>query len=313
MKQLKIAIHESLAHYSPGGVGWYEGLQYLGHDPYILESQHSMNAYELPESPDLLVLMDMSPGIVEDAHIFKKDHPNTRIIVNFFGYKDYYLQLKDIVELWVEPVMKHDYMEEVFARNNLPLLLLPLGATRSTYHKTTTESDKLYDVSFVGGFGNRGHGHRDQDVYLYPVIDAGYKGFYGGFSYNGINYPNVSYAYLNTVYNQTKVNLSFHYDHQKRELDDREVHRLDFNSRVYEIALSNNFQISDHPEIVNAFEGTVPYVEKADWLNAIDYYLSKPDLRGELSSKAHEVCMRKHTWDIRMKEFLQKINLYEQD
>jgi len=303
MKSLKVAIYESLDHFVPGGVGWYEGLENLGHEPYILEFKYDLNAYELPESPDLLVIMGITPEMLIPVLTFKDKHPSTKIIVNFSGFKDYFLRLKGVVDLWIEPFMKHEYVKKKFEENGLPVAFLPLAATQSIYYKTVNEFSKTYDVSFVGGFGGQGHGYRYQDVYLFPVIDRGYKGFFGGFYYKGINYPTVKYSFLNEVYNATKVNLNFHYDQQKREQLDQEGFKLDFNTRVYEIALSNNFQISDHPEVLNVFDGAIPYISKEDWIDAIDFYLDKPDLRAELALRANQICLEKHTWKQRMIEF----------
>lgn len=308
MSSLKVAIYESLDHFVPGGVGWYEGLENLGHDPYILEFKHDLNAYQLPESPDFLVVMGITPEMLVPLLTFKDKHPTTKIIVNFFGFRDYFLRLKDVVDLWVEPFMKHEYVRKRFEENDLPLLFLPLGATESIYHKITDEFRKSYDVSFVGGFGGRGHGYRGEDTYLFPVIDKQYKGFFGGFEYKGISYPTVKYSFLNEVYNSTRVNLNFHYEQQKKQDPNQEAFKLDFNTRVYEIALSNNFQISDHPEVLNVFNGAIPYITKEDWLDAIEYYLNKPELRQELALKANKICLEKHTWKQRMVDFLKHVS-----
>ena len=70
MRQLQIAIYESLDHFIPTGLGWYEGFLNLGHDPSILQSNMgTINDYEI-ESPDLLVIMDKVS--IDDLKKFKE-------------------------------------------------------------------------------------------------------------------------------------------------------------------------------------------------------------------------------------------------
>lgn len=302
MKPLQISIYESLNHFIPTGLGWYEGFQNLGHDPNILQSQYNLNDFDI-NPPDLLVLLDNFS--VEDIIKFKEENPNTKIVIVFFEFKEFYLQLKGIVDSWILISMNHISMEKKFKQENLPLMFIPLAASKNKFFKR--ELSKKYDVSFIGQFGATGHGYRGQDKFLFPVIDKGYKGYYAGFSYNNQTYPPVHHDLINTVYNETKVNLNFHYNYQKEQNVNDFLSRLDFNGRVYEIALSGNFQICDHPKTVDIFNNTIPYTKSSDWLNVIDYYLSNDKLAKELALEAQNICLKNHTWDSRMKTLIDNL------
>lgn len=302
MKSLQIAIYESLNHFTPTGLGWYEGFKNLGHDPSILQSQYNINDFNI-NSPDLLILLDKFK--IQDLIKFKQENPKTKIVVVFFGFQDYFLQIKDIVDLWVETVIQHSSVEEKFKQKNLPLLLIPLAASKNKFYKK--ELSKKYDVSFIGQFGVTGHGYREQDKFLFPVIDKEYKGYYAGFSYNNITYPSIHHDLINGIYNETKINLNFHYTYQKEQNINDLLTRLDFNGRVYEIALSGNFQICDHPKTLDIFNNTIPYIKSLNWLDTIDYYLSNDKLANELALEAQNICFKYHTWDNRMQTLINNL------
>jgi len=298
---MKIVVTETFQHFLPTGNGWIEGLQQLGHETFGLQSHiYSINA--INEEMDIVVFMGMHTVKLDDIIKFKDKYPNTKLVAVCYGFEEYYLTLKPYIDLWVEHNYKHDLVDNMFKQEGMKLVHIPLGSSLTKFGPVDTIKD--YDVSFIGQFGDRGHGYREQDYYLDPVLNLNLKGIYSGF----YNYTHIISDQLNSAYNLSKVNLNFHYPSQKVQTN-LQSDSIDFNSRVFDIALSGNFQLCDHPYVGELFEDGVKHTSKEDWIDTLQYYLNNETARLEMAEKAYKICLEKHTWKSRMNDFINYINL----
>lgn len=294
---MKILVTETFLHPMPNGKGWLEGINQLGHEGYALQS-HLYTINQIDEAMDVIVFMGMHTVNLEHIADYKTRFPATKMVAVCYGFDESYLNLTPYIDLWVEHNYKHDIVDTMFQQNNMKLVHLPLASSTEMFSKLNTP--KTYDVSFVGNFG---HGYREQDIYLDPIIKLGVSGFYSGF----YDYPTVLPQQLNSIYNNSKVNLNFHYQHQKTQ-SDKQSDSIDFNSRIFDIALSGNFQLCDHPYTSLVFEDGVKYTSKEDWMDAFNHYLHNENDRLDMAQKAQTICLQKHTWKARMEEFINHIN-----
>tara|TARA_Y100000592_G_scaffold14601_1_gene21002 strand:+ start:12313 stop:13260 length:948 start_codon:yes stop_codon:yes gene_type:complete len=298
----KILICEKFDHFVPTGNGWAQGLFENGHEVYkLVYPDPTYNLSHLEEELDLVVLVGGIPtdeSFFTDLHDFKNKYPHCIVAsITDASPLPHYIDVNDYVDFWFCSTMSHDLAEEDFRKElDKSLYFIPLAADTSIFYNT--DDALTYDFSFIGQFGEYGgHGYRHQDFYLYPFLkDKSLKSFCSGFGYEGTHYNNIAYKNLNSIYNKTKINLNFHYNHQKGEDG-----RFDFNTRVYDIAIAGNFQFSDHPKAKDIFGDSIPVVSKDDWVDAFYFYLNNPDERFSLSTKAQKICSDNHTWSARMK------------
>jgi len=305
---MQIVVYEPFQHFIPTGRGWSNGFKKLGHQSFELPStQYSI--LELDQDVDILVLFAPDKSIVPDILQFKKEHPLCKIVFVCLGYKDWYAQIESCVSLWVEHTFKHDMSREQFEKRGLKFACIPLAADSTLFFPmANAKMFDIRDVSFVGQFGMTGHGDRDEQYYLYPVIDKYSHSFFGGFTYKGNRYPNIPHSSLNNLYNTTKINLNFHYPYQKDETPQTISSYLDFNGRVFEIAFSGNFQLCDHAHVKDiGFETAIPIGDKTNWLDMIEHYLKNDDLRMKCAAEARSIALNKHTWECRMEDVIKNL------
>ena len=296
---MQIIIYESFQHFIPTGKGWSSGFRKLGHQCYELPSI-TYSILDLDQDVDLLVLFDPNATRINDILEFKKIHLKCKIIFLCSTYYEWYQKIEEYIDIWA--VVRHNNLklQELFEARKLKFVHIPLAANEDLFYPIPEK--KEFDVSFIGQLC---HGDRGENHYLFPVIDKKYKGFYSGFSYKNIQYPFYTHNSLNLVYNKTKVNLNFHYPHQKNKIQTDINTYLDFNGRVFEIALSGNFQLCDN-EYVNdiGFKDGVIIGNENNWLELIEYYLKNEDLRIKCASKAKETALQYHTWTKRMESVI---------
>lgn len=291
---MKFVVVESFTHHIPTGLGFIEGLTQLGHEAYALpNNQYNIN--QINELVDCLIFMGW-PN-VQEVIKFKQKWPQTKIIVVGFGWNNIVEELKDYVDVWIEHTLKHDLADEIYKQHDLILHHIPLGASSDRFKPLNIEQQ--YDLSFIGQFGGQGHGYRHEDIYLYPLMKKQLKGFYSGFD----GYPFVPHTQINEIYNSTKINVNFHYWNQKCQTDDLQT-RIDFNGRVFEIALAGGFQLCDHPFIKDYFGEGIATASPELWEEAFDFYLNNSDIRKEFIIKAQQTALENHTWKNRMKQLI---------
>jgi hypothetical protein len=296
-------IYEPFQHFIPTGEGWASGLEDLGWNIYRLpETEYRLS--EVNEPLDLIIIHDMDLQKSKDICEYKSRYPEVKIAVLISTYDPLFYSIRNHVNFWFNLSVQNTYLSNSYNEKGMPFSCVSLAA--HTKYSFPINCSKEYDVSFIGQIGQQGHGYREEDKYLFPVIDRGYRGIFGGFSYNGIQYVNQHYSKLNEIYNKTKVNLNFHYTNQKSESDDP-MSRLELNGRTFDIALSGNFQITDNPITKELFGDSIPVVSVNRWVETIDYYLTHEEERQQLSKKARDLALQFHTYVNRAKEILQKI------
>jgi hypothetical protein len=299
---MKVVVTETFLHHIPNGAGWIEGIEALGHTCYGLQS-HLYSINDIDEQVDVVVFMGMHTLTFEDVVKFKNRWPDTKLVAVCFGFDREYLKLKPYIDVWVEHTYKHDLADKLFLEVGMELKHLPLATSANLFTNKKIQ-DKVYDVSFVGTFGERGgHGYRDQDIYLDPILKLNPKGLFGGF----YNHPNIPAHQLKDVYSLSKINLNFHYTYQKIQTEDPST-CIDFNSRVFDIAIGKNFQLCDHPYVEELFDEGVKYSSKESWMDNYNYYLNNEEARLEMAEKAYQEVLKRHTWEVRMKEFINIID-----
>ena len=301
---MRAIIYEQFQHFIPTGEGWAKGLEDLGATVYRLPC-YQYRLVEVDEEVDLIITHVITPDIIEDLKTYKCTFPKVKIAVLCDYFRPHFETAKDIVDLWFELSIQHTHSKKQFDARNMPFGHVQLSAHVKNFHPTDTP--KIYEVSFVGQLT---HGYRGEDKYLYPVLDKGYKGIFGGgFTYRGITYPHIHHDNLNHIYNSTKVNINFHYPLHKMETENDLEYRMEVNGRVFEIALSGNFQISDNPLVKDFFEDSIPIVKENEWINRIDYYLAHEEERVQLAKKAHNICLNNHMYIHRVKKILGLLNM----
>lgn len=296
---MQIVIYEPFQHFVPTGRGWVEGFQGLNHTAFELPS-NDYSILDIDQELDMLVMFGPESTKASDINEFKRRHPSCKIVLVCFGYQPWYSQIKSSVSLWVEHTFKHDLAVEQFKSRGLKFANIPLAASRLKF--SPLPLTRQFDVSFVGSFA---HGSRDEEFFLYPAIDKGYSGFYSGFTYKGQSHPCIHHSNLNTIYGSTKVNLNFHYRDQKEQRPDDINYRLDFNGRVFEVAMGKNFQLCDLPFAKDYhFGDSMVCADKTNWMDTLEYYLKNEDKRMEKADQAYEIVKAHHTWENRMSDVI---------
>jgi hypothetical protein len=296
---MKAIVYEPFMHFIPTGEGWARGFEDLGWTVYRLPAfQYKIT--EVAEEVDLLIIHDLSSEVIEDLKTYKKTFPNTQVAILCDHWRPHFETAKDLVDLWFELSVVHTHSKKEFDVRGMRFGHVQLSAHKNDFFPTNVP--KIYDVSFVGQLT---HGYRGEDKYLHPVLDRNYHGvFGGGFTYKGRTYPHIGHDQLNHIYNNTKVNINFHYPLHKMERADDLEYRLEVNGRVFEIALSGNFQISDNPLVERFFGDSIPIVNENNWIEKIDYYISNPEERDILSKKAYYICVNNHMYSHRASKIL---------
>ena len=298
MDRLKILLCDTINHPTPILRGWYEGLLELGHEAMYLPIPQ-YNLLDVEEDFDLIIYPGISEKQIPDFESYKKRHPNTVIVGCKDDWVDAYTKLKGIVDYFVIPLDYTPSVVEAYRVNGFKAYNVPLAGNSRLFYK---ESDtKTYDASFIG---NLSHGYRGEDRFLYPILDK-YVYFLGGsISYNGKPAKFVPYELHNPIRNKTKVNLNFHVPYQKPNKG-HTPDRVDCNQSVFNIALSGNFQLCDHPLAAQYFDNNVVLGDESNWLDLFDYYLNNEQDREEKAHNAMLIAQRDHTWKVRMKQFLE--------
>lgn len=288
----KFIVAEAYDHLIPTGLGFLEGLNQLGHEVCpLVTSQHNLS--HIAKTVDCVILMGWPNH--EEVIQFKQKYPDTKVVVVCFGWNDVVDKLAGYVDAWVEHTYKHDLVDEIYKQHGQTLHHIPLGASSTRFFPLSTRLS--YELSFIGQFGKNGHGYRHEDVYLYPLMEKNLKGFYSGFH----NHPLVLHDALNQIYNETEININFHYWDQKCQTEDLQT-RIDFNGRVFEIALSGGFQLCDHPYANLYFGEGIVTATQDEWCDVFDFYKNNAEARLDMISKARETALQNHTWMHRMKQ-----------
>jgi hypothetical protein len=296
----KFLICDNLVHPTPILKGWAYGLMDLGYEVDFLPiPQYSI--LNTSDEYDVLIY-----PFIEEKHLsmfetYKNLHPNTKIIGCRDEWDPIYLKFRGLIDFFIgaldsTPTVIKDYKE-----NNYEFYNIPLAGNSNLFFKT--QEKKIYDSCFIGTLS---HGYRNEDKFLYPILNK-YNCFLGGMNYGKYNKGFIPYENHNTIRNQSKININFHCDYQilgKGKFLDRN----DCNQSVFNIALSGNFQLVDHPLAKQYFGDNVIVAGEDDWLDKFKYYLNHEQEREELANNAMVIAQKEHTWEKRMEQFINILN-----
>lgn len=144
----------------------------------------------------------------------------------------------------------------------------------------------------IANFGLKIWGDDDWNKYFkyYPQLKSAYKG------------DRLNFSDLNKLYQTTKININ---------LPNPQLYTT-FQQRVFEIAAAKGFQIVDYrSDIDNYFneDEIVTFKNINELREKIEYFLKYSEKRNSYIEKAYNKVKDKHTYETRMKEMLEKINL----
>ena len=305
----KIVLCDTIHHATPILLEWYYGLYDLGYDVlYLPIPDHSI--LEIDEEVDILIYAGIPDSVeyLKQFEQFKLKFPKCKIIGAGDSWRPNYINFKDIVDFFITTQHECPSLMESFKSNGFNLYSVPLAANHRLFFKIDTP--KLYDACFIG---NLSHGYRSEDKFLYPILDnERYTCILGGMTYGKYQNGFIPYQEHNVIRNATNINLNFHVPYQKPNRGEH-YDRVDLNQSVYNIALSGNFQLCDHPLVETLFDGNVVIGDENNWLELFEYYLHHPAEREAKAEKARQIAESSHTWLVRMQELMQIIKLHYLD
>jgi len=298
----KIILCDSTMHPTPILKGWCLGLLDLGHDASFLPiPQYSI--LDINEEVDILIYPFITENHIPQFETFKKRYPNTKIIGCRDQWDPSYFKLKGIVDFFVAALDDTPSLRKEYKENGFDLYNIPLAGNDKLFFKSNQE--KQFDACWIG---NLSHGYRSEDKFLYPILDK-YKCFLGGITYKEYKHGFIPYNTHNPIRNQSKINLSFHVPYQKPNRG-KFYDRVDCNQSVFNIALSGNFQLCDHPLVTDYFKGNVVLGNEDNWLELFEYYINNEKEREELAYNAMIIAKKEHTWKKRMEQFINILELH---
>jgi hypothetical protein len=296
-----IVLCDTIHHPTPILKEWSYGLDDLGHKTTYLPIPES-SLSQVDGECDILIYAGIPVEKLQEFEEFKKRYPNSIVIGATDHWKNGYEHFKGIVDFFIGCFESIPNVKKTFNDNGFDYHNVPLAANHKLFYKQNSE--KVYDSCFIGTFS---HGYRFEDKFLYPILDnPNYRNFLGGVNYNGYSNGFVPYHEHNNIRNQTKINLNFHVPYQKPNMGEP-IDRVDCNQSVFNIALSGNFQLCDHPLVVDYFKGNVVLGDETNWLELFEYYLNNDKEREELAYNAMIIAQNEHTWVSRMSNFIELI------
>jgi len=305
----KIVLCDTIHHATPILLEWYYGLQDLGYNvSYLPIPEHSI--LEIDEEVDILIYAGIPDSFeyLKQFEQFKSRFPKCKIIGAGDAWRDNYINFKDIVDFFITTQHECPSLMQSYESNGFKLYSVPLAANHRLFNKIDTP--KIYDACFIG---NLSHGYRGEDKFLYPILDnERYTCILGGMTYGKYQNGFIPYQEHNAIRNATRVNLNFHVPYQKPNRGEH-YDRVDLNQSVYNIALSGNFQLCDHPLVETLFDGNIVIGDETNWLELFEYYLNHPAEREAKADKAMKIAKQSHTWLVRMQELMEIIRLHYLD
>jgi hypothetical protein len=293
-----VILCDTIHHPTPILMEWSYGLNELGHKTtYLPIPENSLNM--INDQCDILIYAGIPVEKLEEFENFKKKYPNCIIIGATDHWKIGYEKFLGVVDFFIGCFESIPNVKKTFNENNFDFYNIPLAANQKFFYKENL--NKKYDSCFIGTFT---HGYRFEDKFLYPILEnKKYSNFLGGVKYKNYTQGFIPYQEHNNIRNQTKINLNFHVPYQKPNMGNP-LDRVDCNQSVFNIALSGNFQLCDHPLVIDYFKGNVILGNEVNWLDLFEYYLNNEKEREELAYNAMIIAKNEHTWTQRMSSFI---------
>lgn len=170
------------------------------------------------------------------------------------------------------------------------------------------ELPKLYDVVFVGNAGSGKGRYHYIDCLMQRLGSRRLLLLGSGWERYGFPVQQVAWGdLLNVIYNLSHICINISNNEQNLGMD----LRVDANNRLFDLALSGCFQLSNAPLVVRPyFDETqvLAFDDIDEWISSIEYYLDHPAETESFRDKARKRVLAEHTWQQRSKQF---VNLIE--
>lgn len=296
---MKIAVFDTDNHPTPIFKEWGYGFIDLGHEVDFYPTEHHSIRSAATHMYDLIVYVG---GMnLQDFEFVKNHNPKVKIVCSTDCLQPFHSQFIGLIDFFITTQHRCPDLIKQFNEIGFQMYHVPLAGNNHLFQPI--DCDIKYDACFIGTLA---HGYREEDKYLYPYVEKG--NFYlAGMTYKNYGIPFLPYNQSNTIRNQSKININFHYDYQ-RDNEGYPKDRVDLNQSVYNIALAGAFQLCDHPLVLSLFEGSIVTANWQEWPELFEYYLNNDEERTKLASKSYEIAIKNHTWKARMQEFLQILN-----
>jgi hypothetical protein len=303
LTQLRVVIREDLNHFTPIGAEWYRGFKELGVQVELVNSSAAL--VNTSAEVDLFINHCSISSVEELNYIKRVRTVNSQAVTMSTVTRplESLIPFFSFVDIWFDNGYDHPEQREWFTRHSQQFISVMEASSKGSFFKLE-DVNKVNDLSFIGQFGDRGHGYRGQDRFLYPLLDnQQLKSALYGVSYKHITAQYIQHSDVNLVFNQTKVNLNFHYPEQK-------LSKVVMNKRTFDICASGNFQLVDHP-LYEQLIGEKSYSNPEEYVEAFYYYLNNPEERERVALRAQQKVLQEHTWKVRMNELIKKVYSYD--
>jgi spore maturation protein CgeB len=220
--------------------------------------------------------------------------------INFYDHLKKKLKFYDNIFLF-EPT-DINTVKNIVNHNNVFLLNLAYAPKRFFNNNTL---DKKYDFSFVGSF------YKNREIIISKILEYNKKGIIIG-DFNKSNnkeitninpLKQISVEETNNLYNNTLININAHHIQSIEGL----------NVRTYEIMGTGGVQMVENKKIAKEYfkDGIhcIFYSCEDEFIAKFNYYLKNKDLLIKIENNAYLVASSNHTWELRIQEMFQKINL----
>jgi hypothetical protein len=292
-------VRDTILYPIPSGHIYYDGFKKLGWKCFYLPIQQFNDIKDVHFLSNVDIFFDyqnvfLNPNHAEELKRFKEKNPNCKIFVSCYLPYDHNLtseldkRFKDyegVVDYFFNSTIQHNRAKNAFDQLGLKYLTIPFP---SIVDPLPIHNNNEFDVTFIGTI--EPHSNRYKDTW-YPAIKKNqFKKFFSGFD----GYPSVNFQDMLQISYKSKINLNPHYDFQIKETDN--VHsRVDFNTRVFNLATLGCFQLTNHPYLKKLFGECCPVFEKDTFLDMFEYYLFNDDARIKITRKMQEISKNNYT------------------
>lgn len=194
--------------------------------------------------------------------------------------------------------------------NGISVMPMQPAADHFVYYPNDSDERLECDISFVGGYWS----YKGQNLsrYMFPLTNPigkyNIKIFGTGWGipqYCGVTDDNT----VRRLFNSSKICPNISEPHANK-------FGFEVNERVFKISACNSFCISDHIDslVEDVFTNgeMVIATDPNDFIEKIEYYIDKPELRKQHAEKCYHRVMSEHTYCHRVSDLLGSLG-YQED
>lgn len=286
----------------PSGYVLYDGFKRLGWEAYYRApiSEGGKKLFDYTEPADILfdyvnVLSDSDH--IEELKLFKERNPDCKIFVSAllpYNYPDTtepdrrFEQYKGLVDYFFNSTLQHNKAKADFEQLGLSYLSIPYSCIVNPQPENLSYE---YDTSFIGTVFS---GERLTDVWYPEIVKPPLKTFLAGLPGTG----GVEFIKMLDISFKTKVVLNPHYLYQVEEKENDPLSRIDFNTRVFNLAGLGCFQLTNHTSFKKVFGDSYPVFDRDNFKDMLDFYLNNQEERLKVAKSAQQITLQKYTSEI---------------